>query len=388
MIEQKKETQVTLQKLKRNELICGFLGLTISIFALIFLFVNAISFTAEIAENNTITFSTSIHRFLISDFTLHNNEWGSISLDSLINIESDVLQKIFELFLLIFSWLMFTGIVLSAIFYILFLCKKRLYWCCKSFTNMAAESGIAIFTVFFAIPLTSDFLPDGIKYNVFISILYCVIIIVLLVAVNALLDESKYRRDLLKEVQTQQMETVGTETPIESLPSDSPSKVIREEETVCEKQQMNPPSSLAISQGHSSPERLVSDEEKQFLLTRYRGKLSRSGIIEMEQQFGVLTAKKYQRLIEAPLKSKVATILFAIFLGGIGVDRFYVGDTKLGILKLVGSIISVVISFIPVLGFIVNIANWIWKFVDIFFSYKKIYDVNYKNAMKILAEEI
>jgi len=37
----------------------------------------------------------------------------------------------------------------------------------------------------------------------------------------------------------------------------------------------------------------------------------------------------------APGKDWLTTLLLAIFLGGLGVDRFYTGHTGLGVLKLI-----------------------------------------------------
>jgi TM2 domain-containing membrane protein YozV len=34
------------------------------------------------------------------------------------------------------------------------------------------------------------------------------------------------------------------------------------------------------------------------------------------------------------MKNKIAAILFSFFLGGLGIDRFYLGYTGIGILKL------------------------------------------------------
>ena len=58
-------------------------------------------------------------------------------------------------------------------------------------------------------------------------------------------------------------------------------------------------------------------------------------------------------------------VLLSVFLGGLGVDRFVIGDTGLGVAKL--------------------LLGWatlgIWPLIDIFFCYKK---AKLKNFLKIM----
>ena len=65
--------------------------------------------------------------------------------------------------------------------------------------------------------------------------------------------------------------------------------------------------------------------------------------------------EQYDNLLMAKTKSPTTTLIFSIFLGGLGIDRFYIGDIGLGIAKL--------------------LFGWItfglWPLIDIFFSYKK-----------------
>ena len=72
-----------------------------------------------------------------------------------------------------------------------------------------------------------------------------------------------------------------------------------------------------------------------------------------------------------PLKNPTTVLLLSIFLGGLGVDRFYIGDTGLGVAKLLLS------------GFTFGI----WPLVDIFLCYKKAKKQNYNNLLYKLGNE-
>lgn len=65
--------------------------------------------------------------------------------------------------------------------------------------------------------------------------------------------------------------------------------------------------------------------------------------------------KSYDNLVAVPLKKTVTTLILSIFLGGLAVDRFYIGDVGVGIAKLL-------------LGWL---TCGIWAFIDIFLAYKK-----------------
>jgi len=52
-------------------------------------------------------------------------------------------------------------------------------------------------------------------------------------------------------------------------------------------------------------------------------------------------------------KKWIVALLLSIFLGGIGVDRFYLGHIGLGILKLLITI------------FTLGMAGWVWWLIDL-----------------------
>ena len=79
----------------------------------------------------------------------------------------------------------------------------------------------------------------------------------------------------------------------------------------------------------------------------------------------------YDRLMAVGTKSPIMTLLFSIFLGGFGVDRFYLGDIGLGVAKVVVLFVTFGLAF-P------------WPLVDIFFCYKKAKQINFNNLMKVI----
>lgn len=77
----------------------------------------------------------------------------------------------------------------------------------------------------------------------------------------------------------------------------------------------------------------------------------------------------YLRIIAIQTKSPPTVLILSICLGVFGVDRFYIGDVKLGIVKLL-------------LGWV---TYGLLPLIDIFFCYKKAKKNNYQELMQIVA---
>lgn len=82
-------------------------------------------------------------------------------------------------------------------------------------------------------------------------------------------------------------------------------------------------------------------------------------------------------LMQIKLKSKTVTLLLAIFLGGIGAARFYIGDKGIGIARIIATVAVGFASLVPILGIIAYVASFIWILADIYGSRKRVMQLNF-----------
>jgi TM2 domain-containing membrane protein YozV len=62
-------------------------------------------------------------------------------------------------------------------------------------------------------------------------------------------------------------------------------------------------------------------------------------------------------------KSALAAGLMQLFLGWFGVGRFYIGSTTVGVLQLVSTLVSVMLSVV-LIGFFTMFVVAVWVFID------------------------
>lgn len=104
------------------------------------------------------------------------------------------------------------------------------------------------------------------------------------------------------------------------------------------------------------------------LLAQYKEQIPSEQILVFKDAISKADDRAYDSLMTVPLKNPTTTLLLSIFLGGLGVDRFFVGDVGLGVAKLL-------------LGWF---TFGIWPIVDIFFCYKKAKVVNLQNLLSAI----
>ena len=122
----------------------------------------------------------------------------------------------------------------------------------------------------------------------------------------------------------------------------------------------------AAEQRVPRPAQGMTSDKVDFLLMNFKGLVPETGMPALRNALLRADESAASRIMLVPLKNPTTTLLFSIFLGEFGVDRFYVGDVGLGVGKLL-------------VGWM---TSGIWPFIDIFFCYKK---ARQKNLETLLA---
>ena len=115
-------------------------------------------------------------------------------------------------------------------------------------------------------------------------------------------------------------------------------------------------------------------------MEKYEKQIPKNYLSVFQNYLGQASDDCLDELMMLPIKGKTKTLLFSIFLGGIAVDRFYVGDKGLGAVKLILRILSLFLFVVPILGMVLNFAAFVWYVVDIFIAKR----VNYYNLTAFL----
>ena len=112
----------------------------------------------------------------------------------------------------------------------------------------------------------------------------------------------------------------------------------------------------------------MREETVRQIVAAVSDKLPQEKLVLLKNKLAEAPDSVADEILCTPLHNAVTVIVLSVFLGGLGVDRFVIGDVGLGVAKLL-------------LGWI---TFGIWPLIDIFFCYKKAKEKNFNKLMSIL----
>ncbi len=112
----------------------------------------------------------------------------------------------------------------------------------------------------------------------------------------------------------------------------------------------------------------MEKEKVNMILMQYKDSIPNEKIVYLKSALEKADDSSYDNLSMCKTYNITTTILLSVFVGALGVDRFYIGDFGLGICKLLFGWVTF----------------GIWPLVDIFCSYKKTKEKNFNNIITCL----
>ena len=105
-------------------------------------------------------------------------------------------------------------------------------------------------------------------------------------------------------------------------------------------------------------------EQTNMLLMTYSKYFPEESIMMLKQKFDQMDESKKSLMYSLQFKDPVTTLILSLLVGGLGIDRFYIGDTGLGIAKL--------------------LTCGIWTIVDYFLIMKRTKEKNFEKLMSLI----
>lgn len=112
----------------------------------------------------------------------------------------------------------------------------------------------------------------------------------------------------------------------------------------------------------------MTEQNVRAVLSAVSSKIPEDKLFYLKKVLENASDDKVDEVVLTKLYNPTHTLLFSIFLGNLGVDRFMLGDTGIGVAKL--------------------LLGWatcgIWPLIDIFVSFNRAKEKNFNKIMSII----
>ena len=120
-----------------------------------------------------------------------------------------------------------------------------------------------------------------------------------------------------------------------------------------------------------------------MLLMSYAKYFPAQRIPEIKAELQRRSSNDAAQLLTMSYKDPMVALVLGLTLGSLGIDRFYIGDTNMGVLKLIFNIVAWCIFFISCgILFFIPFIPFIWGIIDLFFIMDATKEKNYQQFMQ------
>lgn len=136
----------------------------------------------------------------------------------------------------------------------------------------------------------------------------------------------------------------------------------------------------------------MTEQNEKALAKKYQKKLPVEGFENYKRRLREAPDSCYDEVNNAKIKSIALGVILSIFLGFLGIDRFYAQSKKIGFIKLGVAIVTVILAIlVPVGGLAVGVVLYIYCLFDLISVIKEVkicnYDIINEKLHNAIAEE-
>lgn len=123
----------------------------------------------------------------------------------------------------------------------------------------------------------------------------------------------------------------------------------------------------------------MTQENVTLVHNKYKKLVPKESVDILKSQLSTSSDDCVDTLMSLRMRSRILVMLISLFFGGLGVDRFYLGNISLGVIKLIFRVLTIVFMIVTnnaPEAVALGIVSTIWCLADVYYVYRAVQEYN------------